>query len=158
MPMRQHLLPWVWLLVVVVGGCAIVGPAWPAGYREAICAATAHLRAAHGALTEAADSIEAADAERLTIAAAGMEREADDALDALDGAPGWEAGARLRVELLHASLAFGRAAVAFGIGARQGDGPALDGAVALAQNGDASLTRADAEAERLRTAIGWEPC
>jgi hypothetical protein len=156
--MRQHLLPCLWLLVVAVGGCAIAGPAWPAGYREAICAATAHLRAADDALTEAADGIEAADAERVAIAAAGMERESDDALGAINGAPGWEPGATLRLELLGAAVAFGRAAVEFGIGARQGDGPALDRAVALAQDADASLGRADAEAERLRTAIGWKPC
>jgi hypothetical protein len=157
-PMGQHLLLCLGLLVVAVGGCAIAGPAWPAGYREAMCAATAHLRAADDALTEAADGIEAADTERVTVTAAGMERESDDALDALDGAPGWEPGASLRLELRGASVAFGRAAVGFGIGARQGDGPALDGALSLAQNAEASLGRADAEAERLRSAIGWQPC
>jgi hypothetical protein len=156
--MRQHLFTCVWLLVVAVGGCAIAGPAWPAGYREAICGATAHLRAADDAVAEIADGIRAADGERVTIAAAGMERQSDDALEALDGAPGWEPGARLKLELLGSSVAFGRAAVAFGIGARQGDGPAIDGALALAQNADASLGRADMEAERLRTATGWQPC
>jgi hypothetical protein len=157
-PMRQHLLLCVGLLVLAVGGCAIARPAWPAGYREAVCAATAHLRAADDAFAQAADGIEVGDAERVSIAAAGMERASGDALDALDAAPGWEPGASLRLELVGASMAFGRAAVGFGIGARQGDGPALDGALALAQNAEASLGRADAEAKRLRTTIGWQPC
>ena len=157
-PMRQHLLLSVWILVVGVGGCAIARPAWPAGYREAICAATAHLRAADDAVAEAAAGIEAADAERVAIAAAGMERESDDAQGAIDRAPGWEPGAGLRLELTSAAVAFGRAAAEFRIGARQGDGPAFDRALALAQSADASLGRADLEAERLRTAIGWQPC
>jgi hypothetical protein len=148
----------VGLIILVVGGCASPGPAWPAGYRDAICVATAHLRAAEDAVAEAAAGIEAADAERVTIAAAGMERESDDALGAIDGAPGWESGAGLRLELTGASVAFRRAASEFRIGARQGDGPALDGAIASAQSADASLGRANLEAERLRTAIGWKVC
>jgi hypothetical protein len=146
------------LVILALGGCAIAGTGWPAGYREAICAATAHLRAADGAFAVAADGSEAGDAERVSIAAAGMEREADDALGAISAAPRWAPGVALRLELTGAAVSFGRAAVEFGMGARQGDGPAIDGALALAQNADTSLGRADIEAERLRTAIGWQPC
>ena len=156
--MRKQLVIGVGFMVVVAGGCATAGPVGPAGYRDAICAATAHLRAAHESVAEAAAGIESADAERVAIAAAGMEREADDALEAINGAPGWEPGARLRLELIGASMAFGRAAGEFRIGARQGGGPALDGAIASAQSADASLGRADLEAERLRATIGWLPC
>ena len=156
--MRKQLLVCVGFMVLVVGGCATGGPAEPAGYREAICAATAHLRAADDAVAEAAAGIEAGDAQRVAIAAAGMERDSDDALGAINGAPDWEPGAGLRLELTDASVAFGRAASEFRIGARQGEGPALDGAVASAQSADASLGRADLEAERLRTAIGRQPC
>jgi hypothetical protein len=156
--MRKQLLVGVGLMVLVVGGCATARPVGPAGYREAICAATAHLRAADEAVVQAAAGIEAADAERVAIAAAGIEREANDALGSLNGAPGWEPGARLKLELTGAAVAFGRAASAFRIGARQGDGPALDGAIASAQSAEASLGRADLEAELLRTAIGWQPC
>ena len=156
--MRKQLLVCVGFMILVVGGCALSEPAWPAEYREAICAATAHLRAADDAVAEAAAGIEAADAARVAIAAAGMERESDDALGAINGAPGWEPGAGLRLELTGASVAFGRAASEFRIGAGQGDGPALDGAIASAQSADASLGRAGLEAERLRTTVGWQPC
>jgi hypothetical protein len=156
--MRRQLPLWVGFVLVVVGGCATAGPAWPAGYREGICAATGHLRAADDAIAEAAAGIEAADTERVAIAAAGMERESDDALDAIKRAPSWEPGARLRLELTEASVAFGQAASEFRVGASQGDGPALDEAVASAQSADGSLGRAELEAERLRTAIAWQPC
>lgn len=156
--MRRQLPLSVGFVFVVVGGCATAGPVGQAGFREAICAATANLRAADDAVAEALAGIKAADAERIAIAAAGMERESDDALDAIKGAPGWEPGTRLRLELTGASVAFGRAASELRIGAGQGNGPALDGAIASAQSGEASLGRADLEAERLRTAIGWQPC
>jgi hypothetical protein len=155
--MRKQILVCVGL-TILVAGCATAGPAWPARYREAICAATANLRAAEEAVAEAAAGIEAADAERVAIAAAGMERESSDALGEVNSAPGWEPGARLKLELTGASVAFDRAASEFRIGARQGDGPALDSAIASAQSAEASLGRADLEAERLRTAIGWQPC
>lgn len=153
--MRKQLLVGVGLIVLVGGGCATAGPV---GYREAICAATAHLRAADEAGTEAAAGIEEADAEIVAIAAAGMERESSAALGEVNGAPDWEPGARLKLELTGASMAFRRAASEFRIGARQGDGPALDAAIRSAQSAEASLGRADLEAERLRTAIGWQPC
>ena len=153
-PMRRHLLLPIGLLVLTIG-CGIAAPAWPSGYREAVCAATTHLRAAEGAFAEAAAGIEAADAERVAIAAAGMERESNDALDALKDAPGWAPGAQLLVDLQGAAIAFARAASEFRVGAREGDGPALDGAVASAQEGDAALARADVEGERLRNSIGW---
>jgi hypothetical protein len=156
--MRKQLPLSIGFTILLLGGCATAARPWPAGYREAICAATAHLRAADDALREAAAGIEAADAERVTIAAAGMERESDESLGAINSAPGWEAGARLRLELIDASVTFRRAASEFRIGAGQGDGPALDGAIASAHSADASLGRADLEAERLRTAIGWQAC
>jgi hypothetical protein len=155
--MLQQLLS-VILLILIGGGCAIAAPAWPNGYREAACTATDHLRAADGAFAEAADGIAAGDADRVAIAAAGMERASDDALDALDGAPNWAPGAQLPVELRAAAIAFARAASEFGVGARQGDGPGLDRAVASAQDGEAALARADQEGERLRNAIGWKSC
>lgn len=155
--MRKQLLS-VGLLILLGGGCAIAAPAWPNGYREAVCTATDHLRAAGDAFADAVDGMATSDAERVAIAAAGMERDSDDALDALDAAPEWAPGAQLVVELRGAAIAFARAASEFGVGARQGDGPALDQAVASAQDGDAALGRATAEGERLRNAIGWQPC
>ena len=156
--MRQQLTLSVGIAILMAGGCAMAAPAWPDGYRHAICDATDHLRAADGAFAEAVDGVAAAESEHVAVAAGGMEREADAALDALGAAPGWASGAQLADELSSAAMGFERAATGFGIGARQGDGPALDRAVAAAQDADSALARADLEAERLRSAIGWQPC
>lgn len=156
--MRQRLLLPVVLVIVVAGGCATTGPAWPEGYREAICTATAHLRAAEDASADAISGVAAAESERVAIAAAGIERESNAARAALDLAPGWSAGAPLSAELGRAAVAFAKAALDFNIGARQGDGPALDRAIALARDAEAALARADHEGNRLRSARGWPPC
>ena len=155
--MRLHLLS-VGLAILVAGGCASAAPAWPDGYRAAACTAIEHLRAADGAFAEAADAVAAAEPDRVAIAAAGMERESNGASVALSAAPSWPAGTQLTSELSAAATAFEQAASDFAVGARQGDGPALDRAVASAQDGDAALARADFEGERLRTLIGWQPC
>ncbi|MEP7041147.1 MAG: hypothetical protein ABI864_06185 [Chloroflexota bacterium] len=155
--MRRQLVS-VGLAILAAGGCAMAAPAWPAGFREAICSATGNLQAADLAFAEAVDGVAAAESERVAIAAAGMERESDRARALLIAAPGWAAGGQLATELSTAATGFGRAASDFGIGARQGDGPALDRAVASAQDADAALARADREGKRLQTAIGWLPC
>lgn len=156
--MRQQRLPSIGLAILLAAGCATAAPPWPDGYREAICSATDHLQAADDALAAAVAGIEAAESERVAIAAAGMERASDAAHDMLTAAPTWAAGAQLAGELSSAATAFERAARDFGVGARQGDGPALDRAVAFAQDADAALAHAGVEGERLETASGWEPC
>lgn len=157
-PMRRHLLLLAALGAFIVGGCAAPRPAWPDGYRQAICAATDHLRAADAEFAAAVDGIASADADRVAIAASGMERESVDALDLLGRARPLDAGAQLTAELLRATTDFADAAGEFGVGARQDNGPALDRAVAAAQDAAAALARADLEGQRLRSALGWQPC
>ena len=156
--MRQQLLPTLGLAILLAGGCATAATAWPNGYREAICTATDHLRAADDAVAEAVDGVAAAESEQVATSAAGMERDSEAARDALSEATGWAAGVHLASELSTAATAFERAAAEFGLGARQGDGPALDRAVASAQEAEAALARADVEGARLRTKNGWQPC
>lgn len=157
-PMRQQRLLLGSLLIVTLAGCSLAEPAWPDAYREAVCAATQHLRAAEAQLVAAVAAVEAADPDLLQIAAAGLGRKSRDAGAALVGAPAWGPGSRLLAELNAAADALVRAAAGFLTGARQGLGPALDRAVAAAQDGDAALRRAEVEDDRLRDTLGWQPC
>lgn len=145
------------LLTLVISACTL-GPAWPSGYREAVCTATDHLRAADVQLTAAVRAVVAAEPEQVAVAAGGMGHEAADARAALERAPDWMPGAELIRDLGQAASDFGRAADQFSVGARQGNGPAIDGAVAAARDAQAAVARAELEGDRLRDASGWEPC
>jgi hypothetical protein len=156
--MRQQRLLLGMLVIVTLAACLAVEPGWPAAYRDGVCAATEHLRAAAAQLGAAVAAIESADPDVLGIAAAGMEREARDASAALADAPEWGPGSQLLAELNDAASGLGRAAAAFQTGARQGIGPAVDQAVAIARDADDALQRAELEAQRLEDEGSWAPC
>lgn len=146
------------LAVLLLGACRLFGPAWPDGYRMAICAATDHLGAVHGQLASVLAAVQSQDVDQVAIGAAGMEREAGVALAAVEAAPAWHPGAALTSNLGLAAVGFMRAADQFRIGARQGSGPAFDTAVAAAQDAEAALARAELDVERLGSTNGWQPC
>lgn len=157
-PMRAQRFLLRGLVVVALAACSPAAPARPDGWRPAVCLATDRLHAAHGQLASALAAMTSAEAELLTVAAAGLEREAHAAAAALEDAPAWNPGSQLIAELGAAADAFARAADAFRVGARQGDGPALDRAVATAQDADAALRRAELEAERLENDQASQSC
>ncbi len=146
------------IVLTLLAGCGPLGPSWPDGYREAICTATARLHAADAHLAEVLAAVESADSDQVAVNSAGMEREAELAQRALDGAPAWEPGAELTSDIGLAATAFMRAAPRFRTGARQGDGPAYDTAVAEAQSAEAALGRIELDALRLTTSAGWQAC
>jgi hypothetical protein len=156
--MRQQRLLLGSLVIVTLAACLAVEPGWPAAYRDGVCAATQHLRAAAAQLGAAVGAIEAADPDVLAIAAAGMQRESRDASAALADAPAWGPGSRLLAELNDAASGLVRAAAAFQAGARQGIGPAVDQAVPIARDADDALQRAELEAQGLEDERGWVPC
>jgi hypothetical protein len=156
--MSPHVVVSAAVLASLLTGCGPVAAAWPHGYRDAICAATDAIRAVDDQLAVAARAVMSDDAEQVAVAAAGMEREAGDARSALVQAPRWDPGVTLANDLDGAAAGFLRAAQLFRTGARQGNGPALDLAVAAGQEAEAALNRTGLEGERLRNAIGWQPC
>jgi hypothetical protein len=143
---------------MVLSACGIVGSAWPNGSREAVCSGTDHLQAADAQLAMTVAAMQSQDAELVAIGATGIEREAAEALAALEQAEAWGAGAELVGDLQRAAAGFERAAGQFRAGARQGNGPAYDAAVADGQGAEADLGRAALDAERLTTSNGWQPC
>lgn len=156
--MRQQQLFLASMVIVMLAACAPTAPLPPDGWRRAVCTTTDRLHAAEGHLGSALAAMTAADPGLLMVAAAGLDRESQAAAAALDDAPIWMPGAQLMAELGAAAGAFARAADAFRIGAQQEDGPALDRAVAEAQDGEAALRRAELEAERLDNEGAWQPC
>lgn len=145
-------------MLVLLAGCGFLGPSWPDGYREAICTATDRLHAADAHLAAVLAAVASADSDRVAVNAAGMEREAELAQQALDGAAAWEPGAELSSDIGLAATGFTRAASRFRTGAQQGDGPAYDAAIAEAQAAEAALGRIELDAERLTRSDGWQLC
>ncbi len=155
MPMRPQRPFSAVVLALLLGACASPRP--PAGFRDSVCVSTDHLRAADGEFAAAIDGLTAGDDDRVAIAAAGMEREADAAATALAGVEAWAPASQLTAELGEAATDFERAASQFRGGARQGNGPELDRAVASAQEASAAVSRVELEMTRL-AAAGLEPC
>jgi hypothetical protein len=155
-PIRRAPLAAVIVLALALGGCVTAGPS--AAFGKAICRASDRLHAAEAEFAAAADGVALGDVDRVATGAAGMEREAQAATAALAGAGAWEPGRQLIAELEEAASGFARAATRFAAGARQGNGPALDAAVAAAQAAAAALSRADAEAARLGEAAALRAC
>lgn len=156
--MRRHRLSSPVVAALLATLAVACGAAWPGGYREAVCAASAHLLAADRELSAAVQGMTAEEPERVSVAATGMQREALAAAQALAAIPGWEPGAQLISDLCLAATRFAQAARLFATGARHGGGPALDRAVTTGQEAEAALSRAEGDADGLRDATGWQPC
>jgi hypothetical protein len=155
--MRQQALAALAVLAFL-NGCLAAGQVGPDGYREAVCAVTDRLAGVDAQLAVALQAVASDDPERLSVVAAGMEREVDEARVALERAPAWTPGSALTNELGVAVSAFELAADLFAAGARQGNGPLIDRALAAAQEADAAFGRAGEASEQMRERIGWDPC
>lgn len=123
-----------------------------------MCTATEHLHVADAQLAAVLAAVKSADSDQVAVNAAGMEREAELAQRALNGAVAWTPGAELSGDLGLAVTGFRRAASRFRTGAQQGDGPAFDAAIAEAQSAEAALGETELDSERLTAAEGWPPC
>lgn len=144
------------LLVAVLAACG-AGP-WPSGYRAEVCGALNHLVAAEAQLAAITQALDAQDADGLALSATAMQREAEEARDAVARSPAWEPGAAMAVDLEAAALGYRYAGMLFQRGARQGIGPVVDTAVAKAQEGGAALGNAIVEEQSLGELYGWQAC